>query len=95
MVGPNINPNTTRQVTKKKKIISRPDFNDPGQRNEQIAYLKQELRNTSAMINRITRKVKTERAVKRQNERGSRQRSPSPRKSGGLIKSTSRKSKKS
>jgi len=89
MVGPNI----TKRMPKKKKIIPKPDFSDPGQRKEQIAYLEQELRNTSNHIKRITRKVKTDKALERQEKRD--RSGKSRRKSGGLIKSTSRKSKKS
>jgi hypothetical protein len=93
MVGPNI----TKRMPKKRKETSdmpKPDFNDPGQRKEQIAYLKQELRNTSDNLRNMTRKLKTDAALERQKEKDRSGRSASPRKSGGLIKSKSRKPKK-
>ena len=94
MVGPNI----TKRMPKKRKEtpdIPEPDFSDPGQRNEQIAYLKQELRNASDNLRNMTRKYKTNKVLERQKERDRSGRSASPRKSGGLIKSKSRKPKKS
>ena len=94
MVGPNI----TKRMPKKRKEtpdIPEPDFSDPGQRKEHIAYLKQELRNASDNLRNMTRKYKTNKVLERQKERDRSARSASPRKSGGLIKSKSRKPKKS
>ena len=94
MAGPNI----TKRMPKKRKETSdipEPDFSDPGQRKEHIAYLKQELRNASDNLRNMTRKYKTNKVLERQKERDRSGRSASPRKSGGLIKSKSRKPKKS
>lgn len=93
MVGPNI----TKRMPKKRKETSdipEPDFSDPGQRKEHIAYLKQELRNASDNLRNMTRKYKTNKVLERQKERDRSGRSASPRKSGGLIKSKSRTPKK-
>ena len=89
MAGPNI---TKRMPKKRKETSDIPKPDDNSDLGQHIAYINQGLRNAEVNLRNITRKYKTNKVLERQKERD--RSGKSRRKSGGLIKSKSRKSKK-